>query len=124
LLLPVDGKILKKSTKSGEREFTTLKGIYIEAPFGSHVKAVFPGRVDFSGQLKGYGQVVVINHGSRFFTISAYLLQRNKQEGEMVEKGDIIGQVGETGMETGPALYFEIREGETNLNPLKWLKVY
>jgi septal ring factor EnvC (AmiA/AmiB activator) len=120
---PLDGKILKRSTKPGEREFTTLKGIYIEAPFGSYVKAVFPGRVDFSGQLKGYGQVVVINHGSRFFTISAYLLQRNKQEGEMVEKGDIIGQVGETGMETGPALYFEIREGETNLNPLKWLKV-
>ena len=123
LQLPLDGKILKRITKPGEREFTTLKGIYIEAPFGSYVKAVFPGRVDFSGQLKGYGQVVVINHGSRFFTISAYLLQRNKQEGEMVEKGDIIGQVGETGMETGPALYFEIREGETNLNPLKWLKV-
>lgn len=123
LPLPLDGKILKKSTKSGEREFTTLKGIYIEAPFGSYVKAVFPGRVDFSGQLKGYGQVVVINHGSRFFTISAYLLQRDKKEGEMVEKGDIIGQVGETGMETGPALYFEIREGQTNLNPLKWLKV-
>ena len=123
LQLPLDGKILKRITKPGEREFTTLKGIYIEAPFGSYVKAVFPGRVDFSGQLKGYGQVVVINHGSRFFTISAYLLQRNKQEGEMVEKGDIIGQVGETGMETGPALYFEIREGETSLNPLKWLKV-
>ena len=123
LPLPLDGKILKKNSKSGEKKFITLKGIYIEAPFGSYVKAVFPGRVDFSGQLRGYGQVIVINHGSHFFTISAYLLQRNKQEGEMVEKGDIIGQIGETGMETGPALYFEIREGETNLNPLKWLKV-
>jgi len=123
LPLPLDGKILKKSTKSGEKEFNTLKGVYIEGSFGSDVKAVFPGRVDFSGQLKGYGQVIVINHGARFFTISAYLLRRNKQEGEMVEKGDVIGQVGETGMLTGPALYFEIREGETNLNPLKWLKV-
>ena len=123
LSLPLDGKILKKSTKSGEKEFNTLKGIYIEGPFDSDVKAVFPGRVDFSGQLKGYGQVIVINHGARFFTISAYLLKRTKQEGEMVEKGDVIGQVGETGMVTGPALYFEIREGETNLNPLNWLKV-
>jgi septal ring factor EnvC (AmiA/AmiB activator) len=123
LPLPLDGKILKKSTKSGEKEFNTLKGVYIEGPFGSDVKAVFPGRVDFSGQLKGYGQVIVINHGARFYTISAYLLQRTKQEGEMVEKGDIIGQVGETGMLTGPALYFEIREGENNLNPLRWLKV-
>ena len=123
LPLPLDGKILKKTTKSGEKEFNTLKGIYIEGPFDSDVKAVFPGRVDFSGQLKGYGQVIVINHGARFFTISAYLLKRTKQEGEMVEKGDVIGQVGETGMVTGPALYFEIREGENNLNPLKWLKV-
>lgn len=124
LPFPLDGKILKKSTKSGEKEFNTLKGVYIEGPFGADVKAVFPGRVDFSGQLKGYGQVIVINHGARFYTISAYLLKRTKQEGEMVEKGDIIGQVGETGMLTGPALYFEIREGENNLNPLRWLKGY
>jgi septal ring factor EnvC (AmiA/AmiB activator) len=123
LALPLNGKILRKSSKSGEKEFNTLKGVYIEGPFGADVKAVFPGRVDFSGQLKGYGQVIVINHGARFYTISAYLLKRTKQEGEMVEKGDIIGQVGETGMLTGPALYFEIREGENNLNPLRWLKV-
>ena len=123
LPLPLDGKILKDIKKSGEKDFSTLQGVYIEGTFGSDVKAVFPGRVDFSGQLKGYGQVIVINHGTRFFTISAYLLQRNKLEGEMVAEGDVIGQVGETGLLVGPALYFEIREGDTNLDPLKWLKV-
>jgi septal ring factor EnvC (AmiA/AmiB activator) len=123
LPLPFSGEILSSDEKSGERDFNTHKGIYIRAPFGSDVKAIFPGRVDFSGQLKGYGQVIVINHGSRFFSISAYLLQRNKSEGEMVSVGDIIGQVGEAGLVSGPALYFEIREGETNHNPLAWLKV-
>ena len=123
LPFPFNGEILSGDKKSGEMGFSTHKGIYIKAPFGSDVRAVFPGRVDFSGQLKGYGQVIVINHGSRFFTISAYLLQRNRLEGEMVAAGDIIGQVGEAGLVSGPALYFEVREGETSLNPLKWLKV-
>jgi murein DD-endopeptidase MepM/ murein hydrolase activator NlpD len=50
-------------------------------------------------------------------------LKRNRLEGEMVAEGEVIGQVGETGMLTGPALYFEIREGDTNLEPLEWLKV-
>ncbi len=124
LPLPFDGKIVRDANRIGERTFSSQKGIYIRGKFGSEVKAVFPGRVDFSGRLKGYGQVVVINHGSRFFTISAYLLQRTKAEGEMVSKGEVIGQVGETGLLTGPALYFEIRKGEKNLDPLKWLKVH
>ena len=123
LPLPFPGKIIKNGNRLGGMTLNTHKGIYIEGDFGTPVKAVFPGRVDFSGQLKGYGQVIVINHGSRFFTISAYLLQREKSEGQMVSVGDIIGQVGESGLFEGPALYFEIREGETNLDPLQWLKV-
>jgi murein hydrolase activator len=123
LPLPLEGKIIKENKKSEGNIFNSLKGIYISGPFGADVRSVFRGRVDYSGQLKGYGQVVVINHGSRFFTISAYLSRRNKTEGEMVEKGEIIGQVGETGLLTGTALYFEMRKGDSNLEPLKWLKV-
>ena len=123
LPLPLKGKVFRDKRKLGGKTKNTHKGIYISGPFGGDIKAVFQGRVDFSGQLKGYGQVIVINHGSRFFSISAYLLQRDKEVGEIVAKGEVIGQVGETGLLTGPALYFEIRKGETNLNPLKWLKV-
>ena len=123
LPLPLKGELIKNVEQSELRNFSSRKGVYIRGDFGAEVRAVFPGRVDFSGKLKGYGQVVVINHGSRFFTISAYLLQRNKEEGEMVSCGDVIGQVGETGLVTGPALYFEIRNGEKNLDPLRWLKV-
>ena len=98
------------------------KGIYIDGPFGSEVKAVYRGRVEFSGTLKGYGQVIVINHGERYFTIYAYLNERKKLQSDDVLPGDIIGYVGEAGLTTGPALYFEIRRGEEILNPLKWLK--
>ncbi|MBW1855377.1 MAG: peptidoglycan DD-metalloendopeptidase family protein [Deltaproteobacteria bacterium] len=123
LPLPLKGKIRKGSRRLSEKTGDTHKGIYIGGAFGAKVKAVYPGRVDFSGVLKGYGQVIVINHGSRYFTISAYLLDRDKEKGEMVAKGEVIGQVGETGLMTGPGLYFEIRKGGSNLNPLKWLKV-
>lgn len=123
LPFPVKGKVIKNTRKKGERSFDTHKGIYIKGSFGSEVKAVYPGRVDFSGKLKGYGQVIVINHGDRYFTISAYLLERNINEGDAVIPGEVIGFVGESGLVTGPSLYFEIRRGEKNLNPLKWLKV-
>ena len=123
LPLPFNGKIIKDKSQIGENTLNIRKGIYIGGPLGSEIKAIFPGRVDYSGQLKGYGQVIIINHGSRFFTISAHLLQRNKEEGDVVGKGDVIGLLGQSGSLSGPRLYFEIREGGKNLNPLKWLKV-
>jgi septal ring factor EnvC (AmiA/AmiB activator) len=123
LPFPFNGKIIKDKSQVGTKTLHIRKGIYIGGPLGSEIKAVFPGRVDFSGQLKGYGQVIVVNHGSRFFTISAHLLQRNKQEGDMVEEGDVIGLLGQSGSLLGPRLYFEVREGGKNLDPIKWLKV-
>jgi murein hydrolase activator len=123
LPFPMKGKILKNIKKMGERAVENNKGIYIDAPSGTQVMAVFSGRIDYSGVLKGYGQVIVINHGERYFTISAYLHELKKNKGDTVSPGDVIGYVGEAGLATGPALYFEIRKGEENLNPLKWLKV-
>ncbi len=120
---PVNGKVLKNVKKKGVRSVERLKGIFFEGAYGAEVKAVYPGRVDYSGILKGYGQVIVINHGERYFTISAYLSWRKKSKGDTVSAGETIGYVGEAGLSTGPALYFEIRRGEENLNPLKWLKV-
>jgi septal ring factor EnvC (AmiA/AmiB activator) len=123
LPFPMKGKIVKDARGSGNNILSAHKGVYLDGVFGDDVKSVYQGRVDYSGQLKGYGQVVVINHGSRYFTVSAYLSHRNKAEGDMVQKGEIIGQVGETGLATGSGLYFEIRKGDSILDPLKWLKV-
>jgi murein hydrolase activator len=123
LPLPMEGKVIKETKVSGNNILSARKGVYIDGTFGADVRSVYSGRVDYSGQLKGYGQVIVINHGSRFFTISANLSHRSKSEGDMVEKGEVIGQVGETGLAAGSGLYFEIRKGDSNLDPLKWLKV-
>ncbi len=121
--LPVDGRVIKGNTAMGTGLKDTHKGIYIGGPMGAEVKAIFPGRVDFSGWLKGYGQIIVINHGSRFFTLSAHLSQRDKEKGETVKKGDVIGLLGQTESLEGPRLYFEIRRKGDTLDPFTWLKV-
>lgn len=118
LPLPLSGKIIQDAGRNGP------KGILIEAPSGAEVKAVFPGRVGFSGALKGYGEVIVINHGARYFTVSAQLGKRRKETGDEVKAGDVIGALAESSPPHGARLYFEIRMGVGNMDPLKWLKVH
>jgi septal ring factor EnvC (AmiA/AmiB activator) len=120
LPMPLDGRILKESASP----VGGLKGVTIVGRPGAEVRAVYAGRVDFSGTLKGYGEIVVINHGSRYFTVSAQLAQRKKQEGEMVKAGEVIGSLRKTSVPRESRLYFEIRKGGGNLDPLRWLKVH
>jgi septal ring factor EnvC (AmiA/AmiB activator) len=102
----------------------THKGLFIQGALLEEVKSIFAGRVDFSGRLRGYGETVIINHGSRYFTISAYLAERHSKEGDMVKRGDIIGLLGDAGPSEKPQLYFEIRRAGTPLDPLRWVKVH
>jgi murein hydrolase activator len=123
LPFPLKGKIIKADKLSGSNHKQLNKGIFIATISDSKVKAIFPGRVDFSGKLKGYGEVVIINHGSRFFTISAHISSRKKKEGDVVEKGEVIGFLKHSGPSNEARLYFEIRKAGKSLDPLKWLKV-
>ena len=122
LAYPFRGKVVgyKKILRSAR--LGSYKGIVIEGVPGSDVKVVFPGVVAFSGKLKGYGELVIINHGARFFTVSAHLSQRSKIEGDVVKEGDVLGQVGGNGASGGARLYFEIRRAGKSLNPQEWLK--
>ena len=124
LPFPIEGRVIRANKLFGSARQNLNKGIFIEGSSDTKVKAVFPGRVDFSGQLKGYGEIVIINHGSRFFTISAQLRQRMKDEGDMVELGEVIGLVGQNGSSKRARLYFEIRRAGKSLDPLSWLKMH
>jgi len=122
LPLPLDGKIIRGSEVLGPAAASLRRGVYIEGQGGAEVRSIFPGRVDFSGSVKGYGEMIIINHGSRFFSIAAELNRRMKKRGDQVQAGDVIGLVGSP-EESGPArLYFEIRHGRKILDPAKWLK--
>ncbi len=124
LPLPFQGKIMKNQDWWGVDAVNTHKGMFIQGPLRKEVKSIFAGRVDFSGRLKGYGETVIINHGSRYFTVSAYLAERHRKEGDMVKKGEVIGLLGDAGPSESPQLYFEIRRAGTPLDPLRWVKVH
>ena len=121
LPFPLIGTVIRADKLIGSENLNFSSGIFIEGS-DSEVKAVFAGRVDFSGHLKGYGKMVIINHGSRYFTISAQLSQRMKEEGEQVESGEVIGLVGRNGSSKKARVYFEIRKAGKSLDPLVWLK--
>jgi len=124
LPLPYEGKIIRDYHPLGAGSVMTHRGIFIQGKAGGDVKAIYDGRVDYSGWLKGYGQILIINHGSRFFSVSAHLSQRKCDEGDVVRKGDVIGSAGDTESLSGPGLYFELRKGGESLDPLAWIKVH
>ena len=124
LPFPVKGRAIKPDELSAFARLGLHKGIFIDGTSDAGVKAIFPGRVDFSGHLKGYGQIIIINHGSRFFTISALLSERKKKKGDMVKAGTVIGLAGRNRPAKRQMLYFEIRRGGENLDPLEWTEVH
>ncbi len=123
LPLPLKGKILRDVKQFGSTPFMHKKGIYIKGSPKEEIRSVFPGRIDYSGWFKGYGQLMIINHGSHYFTIFAHLEERIKEKGEMVSGGEVVGLVGDPGWHVGPGIYFEIRKGGNYLDPEKWLKM-
>jgi septal ring factor EnvC (AmiA/AmiB activator) len=121
LSMPVTGKIIRDVKLVRSNPFMHRKGVYITGSPGEEVRAVFPGRVDFSGWFKGYGQMIIVNHGSHYFTIFAHLDERMRETGDMVEADEPLGLVGNPGWEAGPGVYFEIRKGSEHLDPNAWL---
>lgn len=122
--LPVQGTVLSKYGKVRHPQFKTLtfnNGIVLKAPFGERVKSVYKGTVVYVGWLKGYGQVMIVDHGGGFYTLYGYLFKTLKQKGETVKEGMVIALVGESGIFETPALYFEVREGKVPRDPLSWL---
>jgi septal ring factor EnvC (AmiA/AmiB activator) len=107
-----------------DAEFRTevfRKGVDFAAEAGVPVRAVAPGEVRFAGWFRGYGRIVILDHGGGYFTVSGHLDELRVDVGEGVEEGGILGTVGETGSLSGPRLYFEIREGAEPRDPARWL---
>ena len=116
------------SSSFGQRVHPVFKtrmfhsGIDVSAPRGTPVKTAAPGEVLFEGWMRGYGQVIIIDHGRNFSTVYAHLSSTRVKEGTVVGVGTVIGAVGDTGTTTGYHLHFEVREGSTAKNPLDYLK--
>jgi septal ring factor EnvC (AmiA/AmiB activator) len=124
LLPPVEGPVRAGFGRVVDPEFgtrTIRNGIEFEAPSGAPVWAPADGRVLFAGWFRGYGQIVILDHGSGSVTVSGYLDEVAVQAGASVRAGARIGSVGETGSLSGPGLYFEVRREGKPVDPLQWL---
>ncbi|RDV26675.1 peptidase M23 [Alteromonas aestuariivivens] len=97
------------------------KGIIIEGAEGSSVKSISHGRILYADWLKGFGLVTIIDHGDGYMTVYGHNQALLKQAGDLVAEGDTIALVGQSGGQSYPNLYFEIRHKGKALDPTTWL---
>lgn len=124
LPFPVQGRILSTFGKNENPKFNTFtlqKGIEIEASHGAEIRAIYPGRVLYSDWFKGYGKILIIDHGEGYYSLLGHASSLLKEVGEEVRSGEVVALVGDTGSLRGPCLYFEIRHRGKPLDPLDWL---
>ncbi len=122
---PVQGKVMAGFGKTKHPEFSAelfRKGIDIQAPLGERIRAVAGGKVVFADRFSGYGRMMIVDHGKRYYTVYAHLSDLLKKNGEPVEKGEPIALVGDSDSLAGARLYFEIRKDGKPLDPLPWFR--
>lgn len=122
---PTDGRIVvafgeQVHPRFGTRTFKS--GIDIEAGEGAGIIAVGAGHVVYTGWFRGYGNLIIVDHGNDYYTLYAHAAEVRVREGDDVRQGQVIGTVGETGSLAGPRLYFEVRYQGRPQDPVEWLR--
>lgn len=115
-------RLIDVSSPYGRRNGRLHAGIDLRAPRGTPILAAADGRVKFSGYNRGYGHMVVIDHGNGIETAYAHNSRNVVGEGQYVKQGQIVGRVGRTGNATGNHVHFEFRRDGRALNPTHYVK--
>jgi murein DD-endopeptidase MepM/ murein hydrolase activator NlpD len=116
---PVSGGTV--SSTFGPRTASHHDGIDVSAPEGTPVRAARSGRVLYADELRGYGNIVIIEHDGGYASVYAHNKQNEAHAGDVVRQGEVIALLGETGKTSGPNLHFEIRKDNIARNPLYFL---
>ncbi|MCG8616675.1 MAG: peptidoglycan DD-metalloendopeptidase family protein [Desulfobacterales bacterium] len=126
LPLPAGSKIISRygTSRSGDyKSFTFKSGIDIRVERGEPVRSVFKGEVMFAQWLKGYGNLLIINHGDNYYTLYAHVEEMFKKKGDTVGTGEVIATAGDSGSIKGLCLHFEVRHHGKPVNPMTWLNI-
>ncbi|HPG40076.1 MAG TPA: peptidoglycan DD-metalloendopeptidase family protein [bacterium] len=121
---PTQGKI---TSHFGRQRHPVLKtvtdnlGIEIKAPLGTPVTAVNAGQIQAITWQRGLGNIVIISHDDGYYTVYTHLAEINVDPLQDVQRGQVIGTVGDTGSMNGPVLHFQIWKNTQNLNPEEWI---
>lgn len=98
------------------------KGLFIRAAEGAAVKAIAAGEVVFSEWLRGFGNLIIVDHGEGYMSLYSNNESLYKQVGDPVQPGDAIAAVGNSGGQSDTGLYFEMRHQSRPINPMHWVK--
>lgn len=122
---PVRGKIVSSFGAYTDLKYHVVNfrsGIDIEAERGEPIKSVIAGKIIYSGWFKGYGNMIIIDHGESYYTVYAHLEENFKSKGALVETEEVIATAGDTGSLSGTGLYFEVRHHGKPVDPVEWFK--
>lgn len=119
---PVKGKVEHLFWTPMAEQQIKWQGDLINAKSGTKVHSIYAGKVIYADWLRGYGLLMIIDHGNGYMSLYGRNNVLYRKAGDLVNTGDVIATVGESGGFKTPALYFEIRHDGTALNPSKWIK--
>ena len=122
LHLPVAGELMNRFGAPREGGGVSWKGLFIRAGQGAAVKAIAAGQVVFAEWLRGFGNLIIVDHGEGYMSLYSNNESLYKQVGERVQPGDAIASVGNSGGQPDTGLYFEMRHQSRPVNPLLWVK--
>ncbi len=121
LVLPVKGEVANKFGGARPDSTALWKGLLVRAATGQTVKAVASGRVVFADWLRGFGNLLIIDHGQGYMSLYGNNETLYKQVGDTLRGGDMVATVGSSGGNEDSGLYFELRHEGKPLDPVKWL---
>lgn len=123
LKLPVRGDVTNRFGASREDSGISWKGLFIKASEGAEVKSVANGRVVFADWLRGFGNLIIVDHGDGYMSLYGNNQALLKPVGESVKAGDAIAAVGNSGGNASNGLYYELRRLSRPFDPLSWSSV-
>jgi len=123
LNFPVAGELLGRFGAPRAGQGTTWRGVFIRAARGAEVRAVSKGAVVYSDWLRGYGNLLILDHGGGYLSIYGNNDALFKEAGAIVRTGEPIASVGASGSESESGLYFEIRHRGQAIDPMQWVRL-
>jgi len=120
LIAPLIGKISKRFGEKKEDDILASQGVEISAPAGTPVQAIFTGEVVFSDWLRGFGLLLIVDHGNNYMSLYGNAEALLKTKGDQVESGELIAEAGNSGARKESGIYFEIRHRGQPIDPEPW----
>ncbi len=123
LYLPVRGELVSRFGSPRSGKHITWNGLFIRSPSGNDIKAIADGRIVFADWLRGFGNLMIVDHGSGYMSLYGNNETLYKQVGDIIRGGDVIAAAGNSGGNPDSGLYFELRHKGKPFDPLTWIKI-